>query len=107
MHKFLSLKVVEKFVPLMERLGVSMVARSPRGFLSAYRKATGRSDSLTSYWWQRREAFIARHEAQRLQRGEPLYDEDSGCPTRRHLALIAWAYSPSDSLSAFAKRYRG
>jgi hypothetical protein len=30
---------------------------------------------------------------QLIQRDEPLYDENEQ-PTRRHLALIAWAYSP-------------
>ena len=82
----------------MEERGVLKVARSPRGFLTAYRKAKGRSNRLDSYWRQRREAFIARHEAQLRQRGERLLGTD-GLPTRRHLALIAWAYSPRpDSL---------
>lgn len=94
MHKFLPLSTVEKFVPLMERFGVSEVALSSRGFLAAYRRARGRSANLTADWWQRREAFIARHEAQRVQRREPLYVK-GGQLTRRHLALIAWAYSPS------------
>ena len=98
MHKFLPLKTIEKFVTLMEKLGVSEVARSPRGFLTAYRKASGHSDRLTSDWWQSREAFIARHMAQLVQRGEPLYDKATGRPTRRHLALIAWAYSPATRL---------
>ena len=96
MHKFLSLSTVEKYVPAMERFGVSEVARSPRGFLTAYRKAKGKRENLTADWWQRREAFIARHEAQRKARGEPLYS--NGLPTRRHLALIAWAYSPATTL---------
>jgi hypothetical protein len=96
MRKFLSLRIVEKYVPSMERLGVSEVARSPRGFLTAYRKAKGKKENLTADWWQRREAFIARHEAQRRMRLEPLYS--NGLPTRRHLALIAWAYSPASFL---------
>lgn len=97
MHKFLPLSIVEKFVPFMEKFGVSEVARSPRGFLAAYRRVGGQSRNLTAYWWQRREAFIARHEAQRRQRRESLYDDKTGLPTRRHLALIAWAYSPTGS----------
>ena len=103
MHKFLPLSTVEKFVPLMAELGVSEVARSPRGFLTAYREARGRSDRLVSYWWQKREAFIARHVAQLRQRGEPLFE--LGRPTRRHLALIAWAYSPSPrAVTTFTRR---
>lgn len=87
-HPYLSLGSVLKWVPLMERLGVSEVARSERGFLTAYRD--GRIDE----WWQRRRhGFIERHMAQLVNNGEPLYD-DKGRPTRRHLALIAWAFSP-------------
>jgi hypothetical protein len=105
MHKFLPIATIEKFVPRMDRLSVSEVARSPQGFLTAYRKAGGRSNRLDSYWKQKREAFIARHVAQLDQRGEPYYDR-TGLPTRRHLALIAWAYSPAASLNVFTKRYR-
>jgi hypothetical protein len=47
-----------------------------------------------SPWWQaRREAFLARHLAQAKAHHEPLLDAN-GEPTRRHLALIMWAYSP-------------
>jgi hypothetical protein len=94
MYHFLTLKTIEPFVPLMERKNVSTVARSARGFLTAYRKARGKPESLTDHWWRTREAFIARHEAQRKLNREPLFDEDC-LPTRRHLALIAWAYSPT------------
>ncbi len=31
--------------------------------------------------------------AQVVKRREPLWEQD-GSPTRRHLALVAWAYSP-------------
>lgn len=92
--RFLPLRQVERFVPLMQERGVSEVARSPRGFLTAYRRAGG-PGNLPPDWLQRREAFIARHEAQVRRRGEPLYERD-GSPTRRHLALIAWAYSPDE-----------
>lgn len=63
---WLPLEVVDRYVPAMRAQGVSAVARSKRGFLTAYRQAGGH---------------------------EPLYDT-AGRPTRRHLALIAWAYSP-------------
>lgn len=94
MSKFLPLGLVRNFVPLMEEQGVSEVARSPRGFLAAYEKARGNQDRLTDYWRKRREGFVARHMAQVQNHGEPLFGED-GFPTRRHLALIAWAYSPT------------
>ena len=93
MHKYLPLSTIKRFIPIMEATGVSKVARSNQGFLTAYQEARGRSENLDAYWQQRREALIARHEAQRLQQGEPLFAY--GLPTRRHLALIAWAYSPS------------
>lgn len=79
----LSLKTIRKYEPEMKRLKVSEVARSPRGFLTAYKKA-GSPDKLSPKWKQRRLAFIARHNAQ--------YKKN---PTRRRrLALIAWAYNP-------------
>lgn len=93
MSRYLSLSTVMSWVPLMENLGVSEVARSSRGFVRAYRDAAGRALYLPDEWRRRREAFIARHMAQVIQNDEPLYDEH-GRPTRRHLALVAWAFSP-------------
>ena len=74
----------------MERLGVSKVARSPRGFLTAYKQghtaaATKRMvvpDHPNQTWGQRRDQFVARHLAK--YRANPTY--------RRWLALVAWAY---------------
>ena len=77
----------------MRAQGVSMVARSPRGFLTAWKRAGGNVAKLSPYWQRRRAGFIARHVAQLEKRGEPLRDR-LGRPTRRHLALIAWAMSP-------------
>lgn len=91
-YPFLRLSDVERYVPAMELQGVSEVARSPRGFLIAYR-AAGSAGQLSERWHTKRTAFIARHMAQVLLRQEPLYTQ-AGEPTRRHLALIAWAYSP-------------
>ena len=91
---YLPLNSVLKHVPAMQRDDVSVVARSPRGCWTAYRRAGGNPDALSDYWDTRRAGFIARHMAQVRKRGEPLFDE-AGEPTRRHLALIAWAYSPS------------
>lgn len=85
---WLSLREVKRWEPLATARGVSKVARSPRGFLTAYKE--GRIDP---WWVNRRQGFINRHLAQ-LRRGEPLWERD-GTPTRRHLALIMWAYSPA------------
>ena len=93
MYPYLPLTVVLRHVPAMRREDVSVVARSRRGFLVAYRRAAGDPAALSDYWNTRRAGFVARHMAQVRKRGEPLFDA-AGEPTRRHLALIAWAYSP-------------
>lgn len=68
----------------MKTLGVSEVARSKRGFLTAYKMANGNPDKLSLRWHKTRNAFIARHLAQYKE--NPTY--------RRMLALVAWAYMP-------------
>ena len=89
---WLSLSQVLAAVPAAAKLGVSEVARGPRGFVSEYRKArTSRAmmrRPVPGYpgqtWGQRRAAFIARHQAQYRQN-----------PTeRRRLALLMWAFNP-------------
>lgn len=82
-YRYMPLRSVRKYIPRMEKLGVSKVARSKRGFLSAYRRA-GISSNLPEYWQRQREGFIARHLAQYRVHPTP----------RRRLALIAWAYNP-------------
>lgn len=79
----LSLKTIRKHEPEMDRLGVSEVARSRRGFLTAYKRA-GSPENLSEDWKKRRKAFIARHGVQ--YRKNPTH--------RRRLALIAWAHDP-------------
>lgn len=84
-YKWTPLKTVEKYVPISEYLGVSEVARSPRGFLTQYKNAGGKKELMDPYWIRRRNGFIARHLVQ--------YREN---PTiRRWLALVMWAYIPS------------
>ncbi len=101
---WLPLDLVEAAIPAMAARGVSAVARSPRGFIGAYRRAGGEPARLgwtprstphrAPYPWRdRRNEFVARHAAQIAVRGEPLWVD--GEPTRRHLALVAWAYSPT------------
>lgn len=97
MYRFLPLRVVEEFEPLAKARGVSVVARSRQGFLGAYRRAGGRKSSLGDHWTAKRDGFIARHMAQAKAGHEPLFEPD-GTPTRRHLALIMWAFSPCPSL---------
>jgi hypothetical protein len=104
MLKFLPLNTIEKFIPEMKRRGVSEVARSPRGFLTAYRAVKGNRQRLGDDWIAKREAFIARHLVQLVGNDEPLYE--TGTLTRRHLALVAWAYSPDPEKVARLARQR-
>lgn len=90
MRSWLSQRLVEAAARAAARRGVSKVARSRDGFLAQFR-ASGRR--MHPWWKARRAAFIARHFAQVIRRGEPLYDK-GGRPTRRHLALAVWAFSP-------------
>lgn len=89
-YNFLPLSTVKRFEAMAKRKGVSQVARSPRGFLTAYKRAGGKASKLSADWIAKRDAFIARHMAQ--GRNESL--GGSSDPSRRHLALIMWAYSP-------------
>lgn len=92
-YPYLALSTINALEPAARRRGVAEVARSPRGFLAAYRGAKGDWRRLPDDWVVKRDGFIARHLAQLEVRGEALIDPD-GLPTRRHLALIMWAYSP-------------
>ena len=108
-YPWLTLAEVDRWVPLMRELGVSKVAReggskqTGEGFLQAYRACGGdpgcmatRMATRKSTWARRRGGFIARHMAQVENRGEALWRKRKGSwePTRRHLGLIAWAFSP-------------
>ena len=94
----LSLAKIRKYEPLARARGVSEVARSRGGFLPAYRRAGGRLSDMGrardgTRWATKRAAFLRRHLAQMIANQEPLFEE-SGRPTRRHLALIMWGFSP-------------
>jgi hypothetical protein len=99
---------VTKLLPLIDEQGVSLVSRgfSPSnqtdgGFLGAY--YNGKLKQLATKnqtWLERRTGFIKRH----WREGRRLYKED-GSPTRLHLALVAWAYSPDvKGLNQFIKK---
>ena len=80
----MSLSQIKQKEPDMKRLKVSEVARSPRGFLTAYKRANGNPDELSDNWKNKRYGFIARHKVQFDKKPTP----------RRKLALQAWAYDP-------------
>lgn len=81
--------LAEAFVPFMEAMDVSEVARSRRGFFHNWgehgaRVWPMRDPRFGQRWDERRDNFVARHLAQ--------YERN---PTvRRFLALVAWAYTP-------------
>lgn len=91
--RYLPLSTVLRFEPEARRRGVSVVARSARGFLAQYKQAGGNPARLSPYWRRRRDNFVKRHLAQAMVRGEELVDA-RGKLSRRHLALVMWAYSP-------------
>ena len=103
------LKLALQFETLAALRGVSAVARGETpssqtqgGFLQAAKRARGHIDRLkkmpvregsSQTWWQRRNAFCDRHQAQQLRRHEPLLEttgQYQGTPTRRQLGLIMW-----------------
>ena len=50
-YNYIPLDTIRRYEPEMERLKVSEVARSPRGFLTAYKKANGNRNNLTSVYF--------------------------------------------------------
>lgn len=90
--QWMSVELMNKFVPLAQRLGVSEVARRAGGFVPTYRRA-GSPKRMSDHWIDKRAGFVARHVAQGKKEG---WWKD-GEPTRRHLALIMWAYTPTPS----------
>lgn len=106
---WLSVEIVRAAIEAARRKGASPVAAWRGGFGPAYLDADGdfRSLGVSSAgepWRARRNNFVARHMAQVESRRESLWDKH-GDPTRRHLALAVWAYTPEeDELVAWLKR---
>lgn len=92
---YLSRAKVRKYLPDMKKRGVSKVARA-RGFTKIY--LSGENPRLlmatpNQTWHLKRHNFLKRQ----LASNNRLYDAN-GEPSRFHLALIAWAYSPSPKI---------
>jgi len=121
MYQWLPLKDVLRSTHAMDKGEISEVARGKKeskqtreGFVEAYiatngsipkmkKRLTGRNDRET--WDKRRDQFIARH-LEQMRKGDTYSSgwNKRGEPTPRHLALIAWAYSPSPKrLSAWLR----
>lgn len=105
---YLDIATIDAAIPAMRERGVSEVARGPGGFISQYKRA-GSAAKLSEEWKKKREAFLDRHlkqmEGDENQGWEKVKDEWR--PTRRHLALVAWGYSPTPGrLRAWLKRWK-
>jgi hypothetical protein len=113
-YPWLTLGEAKALMAEAKRRGVSKVARGEvpskqtrEGFMQAYARVRGSKRAMAqrmatnrTTWAQRREGFIARHKAP----GGPWWETVHGVerPTRRHLGLVMWAYSPTP---AKLKRY--
>lgn len=82
-YPYLDYAQVQRWIPEMKKLGVSVRARSNGQFIDQYRKA-GTFSRLPERWRRKRDAFVARHLVQ--YNAKPTH--------RRWLALVAWAYMP-------------
>jgi len=100
---WLPLLVAEVMEPLAAERGVSEVARSRRGFMTAYKLAGGEPTLLGidhesgQHWTEKRRLFVNRHLGAARKREEKMWLKRKGewIPSRRHLALIMWAYTPT------------
>ncbi len=83
-YPYMTLAQISKYEPEMQALGVSEIARSPRGFLTYYKKIGGNPNNVNEFWRKKRNGFIARF--------IPMWNKYHTDKIR--LALIAWAYLP-------------
>lgn len=105
-YPFLDVRTITAHLPEIYDRNVSVVARGDGdkiGFLDVYRyDANGKPSQLLNFkasknrsWLEKRDAYITRSLAGAMD--TPAKDRwwKNGRPTRRHLALIVWAYSPT------------
>ena len=90
-YELMTVNEIMPYIDLMEKLKVSEIARSKRGFLTHYLKygrdgLNDTSDQSYMIWWMKRESFLNRTLAALEMK-----------PTlRRYLSCIAWAYLPKN-----------
>jgi hypothetical protein len=101
---YLKLHNIELIEPFARKADVSDTGRSARGFLAAYKLASGepamlgRNPTSGHLWADDRTLLINRHYAQARQNREKFWKD--GLPTRRHLMLMMWAFTPTPELTA-------
>ena len=99
---YLSPGLVALYVPMMEARGVSKVARD-RGFTKLYLQGMNPKETQATKnqtWETKRHNYIKR----RLAQPHKLFDRP-GVPSRYHLSLISWGYSPSRRIRLENKLY--
>lgn len=113
--RFIPLSFLKPFEKLADERKVSEVARGVKkskqtdlGFMQAYRKVSGKPEKLINFsiskkknskqdWWTRRKNFNTRHLAQMKKNNRDFFEKSGKykyLPTRQHLGLLMWAYSP-------------
>jgi len=116
-YKWMTLDDANRAEPAAAEQAVSEVARgivpstvTDHGFMEVYRMVDGDPEDMhnvmatdNSTWAERRYQFVARHLAQgkehKRKTGNNPWWRD-GEPTRRHLGLMMWAYTPTPSQTA-------
>lgn len=97
-YPFLRRSTVIRALPEIDRRKVSLVARGKRrsrqtkkGFLQVWLKKESLDTLATknTSWSERRNGFIKRH-----LKGRGALWLRNGSPSKKHLALVAWGYSP-------------
>ena len=100
---WLPLSLCESLEGYAHRRGVSVIARSGRGFLTAYKVVSGEPAMLgfdpynKKHWTEVRRLYLNRNLASAAKNREKIWIKHGGLevPSRRHLALVMWAYSPT------------
>lgn len=112
-YSWLPLNVVRAAMPYAEDRGVSEIARSKDGFVAAYIRARGLPHAMGlspkdgEAWTAKRQNFLDRQlglieayaEDMNEDESHRIWEPDPGRPrgerpTRHHLSLVMWAYSP-------------
>ncbi len=110
-YPLLKQSIITPLLPLMDKQGVSMVARgiipsarTEYGFLQLYyknkRDLKARPATKNTNYLQMRDNYLKRS----YRTGVNLY-KSNGDPTRRHLSLIAWGFTPDvKKLQSYIKK---
>lgn len=119
--EFLPYKIVKKFIPLADYYGISKCARglekcktSDKGFLEIYSKIKNinelekipikKDKPNGANWLQTRNNRVKAKLGQMKKMNIPLYVD--GIPSKMHVILIMWAYSPDPNIENSLKNIK-